>query len=84
MIRRGGVQTGVNHEQTLNELEVKAGGNSVIKVTSSHVLSDFVVCNPTTINTGDTVEVPTDYNAVMSGPITINGSLTINGRLTIV
>jgi hypothetical protein len=38
---------------------------------------------PSTIPSGDTVEIPTGYQTVWAGPITVTGTLTINGTLTI-
>ena len=83
MIEKGIKHTGIQ-VRTKDELEVKAGGSTALTAKSSHVITDYAICTPSTIASGVSVEVPTSYNAVMSGPITINGSLTINGRLTIV
>jgi len=53
---------------------------------TGHVSSVFsgVLRNPATINSA--VEITSDENAVMAGPVTIgtNGTLTVNGTLVIV
>ena len=53
---------------------------------SGHVSSTLsgVLRNPATINS--TVEITSDENAVMAGPVTIgtNGSLTVSGTLVVV
>jgi len=82
VIRIGAVPTGVQ-ETTQNELEIRAGSNSVAVAFSGGVKSDYFVSNPSTIST--TAEIPTGYNAVAAGPLTIGatGTLTIKGTPTI-
>jgi hypothetical protein len=64
-------------------LDINAGGNTVAQAFSGGVRSDYFLSNPSTIST--TAEIPTGYNAVAAGPLTIGatGTLTINGTLTI-
>lgn len=64
-------------------LDINAGGNTVARAFSGGLKSDYFVSNPSTIST--TAVIPTGYNAVAAGPLTIDatGTLTINGTLTI-
>jgi hypothetical protein len=78
----GAPSVGIN-STTQDTLDINAGGNTVAKAFSGGVKSDYFVSNPSTIST--TAEIPTGYNAVAAGPLTIGatGTLTINGTLTI-
>ena len=89
MEKIGQVSTGIE-SVTQDKLDVKTGGNVVSQADSSgmtgHISStqSGIFRNPATINSS--VEITSDENAVMAGPVTIgtNGSLTVNGTLVIV
>jgi len=74
-IGSGGFDTG-------ESISAKADRNGV----TGHVDSNLsgILRNPATINSA--VEITSDENAVMAGPVTIgtNGSLTVSGTLVIV
>ena len=67
---------------TGESISAKADRNGV----TGHVDSNLsgILRNPATINSA--VEITSDENAVMAGPVTIasTGSLTVNGTLVIV
>ena len=67
---------------TGESISAKADRNGV----TGHVDSNLsgLLRNPATINSA--VEITSDENAVMAGPVTIgtNGTLTVNGTLVIV
>jgi hypothetical protein len=86
MNKTGNVDTGVQETTDSsgnNQVEIKSGGSAVAIAFSGGVKSDYFVSNPSTIST--TAEIPTGYNAVAAGPLTIGatGTLTIKGTLTI-
>ena len=81
MIRQGSVATGIQ-ETTQDELEIRAGSNSVATAFSAGFKTDYFVSNPSDVTT--VAEIPANYNAVAAGPLTVSGTLTVNGTLTIV
>ncbi len=80
---------GLQHKQK-GKLQLRTQSKTVAEVDSSgisgHVSSteSGIFRNPATINSA--VEITSDENAVMAGPVTIgtNGQLVVNGTLVIV
>ena len=89
MKKTGTLNTGVQ-ETTKNKLDVRAENKTVLQADSSgltgHVSSteSGIFRNPATINSA--VEITSDENAVMAGPVQISssGTLTVSGTLVIV
>ena len=79
----GPVQTGTQ-ETTADQLEIVAGGVTVIKYKSDEIDNLIVSGNPSTITQNSVI--PTGSNVVMAGPITVDSTatLTVSGLLTII
>lgn len=79
----GPVQTGTQ-ETTADQLEIVAGGVTVIKYKSDEIDNLIVSSNPSTITQNSVI--PAGSNVVMAGPITIDSTaaLTVGGLLTII
>lgn len=80
---KGSVNTGIQ-ETTQNELELRAGSNTVVQADVNGLKTNALIRNKNEIPTGETWTVASSENAVLVGEITVNGTLVCNGTLVII